>query len=96
MTDNYLSSVGFLSFLLGTTALFDVLSIVDSGDDNFSTCQMSPGSPIKEFNSSTQLSPCSFLWFWLIPIFCLMSSIVVYLSQHVMLQFRKSIAIDGL
>ena len=97
MTDNYLSSVGFLSFLLATTALFDVLSIMDSADDNFSTCQMEHVSPLKEFvSSSTQLSPCSFLWFWLIPAFCMMSSIVVYLSQHVMTQFRKSIAIDGL
>ena len=85
MTDSYLSSVGFLSFLLGTTACFDVLSIVDSQDDNYPTCQLEKGSRLTEWTSSTQLSPCSFLWFWLIPLFCLMSSIVVYYSYNVML-----------
>jgi len=30
MVDSYLSAVAFLSFLLGTTACFDVLAIFDS------------------------------------------------------------------
>ena len=84
MTDTYLSSVHFLSFLLATTAFFDVLSIFDSQDDNYSTCELEKSSRIKEWVTGTQLNPCSFLWFWLIPIFCLLSSVVVYMSHNVM------------
>ena len=52
MTDSYLSSVHFISFLLATTAFFDILSIVDSLDDNYSTCHMEHGSKLKEWTSS--------------------------------------------
>lgn len=98
MTDTYLSSVHFLAFLLATTSFFDILSIVDSQGDNYSTCHMEHGSKLKEWTSTSQntIPPCSFFWFWLLPVLCFASAGIVYKSHTIMTQFRKSIAIDGL
>ena len=95
ITDTYLQAVGFLSFLLATTSLFDVLSITDSQQDNFDTCSQTANSRIAQFTNSEH-PPCSFLWFWLISGFTMLSALVVFSSYNVMLNFRKSIAIDGL
>ena len=45
-TESYLSIVGFLTFLLGTTAMFDVLAIMDSYNDNYTMCSLSHGSKL--------------------------------------------------
>lgn len=95
MTDNYLQSVGFMSFLLATTACFDVLSISDSKYDNWTTCHVERGSKLAEWTTDYH-NPCSFLNFWLLSVMCFASAGIVYASHSVMAQFRKSIAIDGL
>ena len=45
-TESYLSIVGFLTFLLSTTAMFDVLAIMDSYNDNYTMCSLSHGSKL--------------------------------------------------
>jgi hypothetical protein len=82
IVDTYLSAVAFLSFLLVTTSCFDVLAIFDSQNDNFTMCSLSHGSHLTQWTK--QGTPCSFLHFWLISIFCFASAIIVYMSHNIM------------
>ena len=93
-TDTYLSSTGFLSFLLITTAFFDAITVIDSIDDNFTTCSLQHKSRLTDFTSEGK--PCSFMVFWLIAGMCFICSLIVYNSHASMQRFRKVIAIDGL
>ena len=45
-TEQYISLIGFLSFLLATTSLFDVLAIMDSNNDNYTMCSLQHGSEL--------------------------------------------------
>jgi len=95
-TDTYLQTAAFLSFLLVTTGIFDILSVLDSMNDNFSMC----GSSFTKSNNnvSSQLNgiQCSFSLFWSIGVLSLASGALFYFSAGVMHSFRKSIAIDSL
>ena len=83
MVDNYLQSVGFLTFLLITTAAFDLLSIMDAQNDNYTTCNLEHGHKLAQW-MPTGNNPCSFLWFYILAGSCLLSACVVYSSQNVM------------
>ena len=50
-TDTYLQTSGFLSFLLVATAFFDLLSVIDSIDDNFTTCSLQHKSRLADFTT---------------------------------------------
>merc|ERR1712083_1176895 len=92
--DTYLSSTGFLSFLLVTTSFFDAITVTDSIDDNFTTCSLQHKSRLAEFTSAGQ--PCSFMIFWLIAIMCFVCGAILYYSHAKVASFRKLIAIDHL
>ena len=93
-TDSYLQACGFLSFLLGTTAMFDVLAIVDSMNDNYTMCSLSHGSKLTQW--TREGNPCSLFSFYFVSLFCFASAAAVFMSRDVFEKFRKSIALDGL
>ena len=77
-----------------TTACFDLLSVIDSVDDNFTMCSLQHQSKLKDFTTGSD--PCSFMVFYLIAAIGIVCGVVMFMSYERMVKFRKVIAIDGL
>ena len=95
-TETYLQSSGFISFLLLTTAFFDMIAIVDSQSDNTSHCNFEHGSHLRDIGALGDYINCSFMLYYLIVVLGMVSGTCVYYSNKVMANFKKTIAIDGL
>ena len=97
LADRFLNSSQLLTFLLGTTGLFDFLSIYDSQTDNFALCDdnMPYDYPIHSTMKSYEMK-CYTGLFSLTGMMMLISSGGVYLISVVMKRYRNYISIDNL
>lgn len=97
LADRYLHSAQLHMFLLGTTGLFDFLSIYDSQTDNFALCDDSiPNEyPIHSTMKSYEIK-CNTGLFSVTGILMILSSIGIYLISNVMKRYRNYISIDNL
>lgn len=97
LADRFLNSSQLLTFLLGTTGLFDFLSIYDSQTDNFALCDdsMPYDYPIHSTMKSYEMK-CYTGLFSLTGLMMLISSGGVYLGSIVMKRYRNYISIDNL
>ena len=97
LADRFLHSSQLLTFLLGTTGLFDFLSIYDSQTDNFALCDdnMPYDYPIHSTMKSYEMK-CYTGLFSLTGLMMIISSVGVYLISIVMKRYRNYISIDNL
>ena len=97
LADRFLHSSQLLTFLLGTTGLFDFLSIYDSQTDNFALCDdnMPYDYPIHSTMKTYDIK-CYTGLFSLTGLMIIVSSLGVYLIQLVMKKYRNYISIDNL
>ena len=94
--DTYLQAATFISFLLGTTAFFDLIATIDSINDNTPHCSFNPESNLRDVGAIGEQVNCSFLIYYIIILLGMAASFTVYYSYGVLAAFKKTIAIDGL
>ena len=94
--ETYLQSSAFISFLLVTTAFFDMIAIIDAQSDNTPHCKFENGSNLRDLNALGDFINCSYMLYFMIVFLGMASGTCVYYSNKVMASFKKTIAIDGL